>query len=123
MKLHGIVNCDTVKKARVWLAARGIAYQWVDFRKSPPAIGDLARWCRAVGWETLLNRRGTTWRALDDAAQAAVVDERTAVALMQANPTLIKRPVVEVDGDVVVGFSEAGYGARFAKKWGQTRLS
>jgi arsenate reductase len=116
MKLHGIVNCDTVKKARVWLAARGIAYQWVDFRKSPPAIGDLARWCRAVGWETLLNRRGTTWRALDDAAKAAVVDERTAVALMQANPTLIKRPVVELDGDVVVGFSEAGYAARFDRK-------
>jgi arsenate reductase len=116
MKLHGIVNCDTVKKARAWLDARGIAYQWVDFRKAPPAIADLARWCRAVGWETLLNRRGTTWRALDDAAKAAVVDERTAVALMQANPTLIKRPVVELDGDVVVGFSEAGYAARFAKK-------
>lgn len=116
MKLHGIVNCDTVKKARAWLDARGIAYQWVDFRKAPPAIADLARWCRAVGWETLLNRRGTTWRALDDAAKAAVVDERTAVALMQANPTLIKRPVVEVDGDVVVGFSEAGYAARFTRK-------
>jgi len=116
MKLHGIVNCDTVKKARAWLAARGIAYQWVDFRKSPPSYEDLARWCRVVGCETLLNRRGTTWRALDDAAKAAVVDERTAVALMQANPTLIKRPVVELDGDVVVGFSEAGYAARFDRK-------
>ena len=116
MKLHGIVNCDTVKKARAWLDARGIAYEWVDFRKSPPSSGDLARWSRAVGWETLLNRRGTTWRTLDDAAKAAVVDERTAVALMQAKPTLIKRPVVEAGSDVVVGFAEAGYGARFAKK-------
>ena len=105
MKLHGIVNCDTVKKARAWL-------EWVDFRKAPPSAGDLRRWCRGVGWETLLNRRGTTWRALDDAAKAAVVDERTAVALMQANPTLIKRPVVEADGDVIVGFSADGYAAR-----------
>ena len=115
MKLHGIVNCDTVKKARVWLAARGIAYQWVDFRKAPPAIGDLARWCRAVGWETLLNRRGTTWRALDDAAKAAVVDERSAIALMATKPTLIKRPVVEAAGDVIVGFSADDYAARLKK--------
>jgi len=112
MKLHGIVNCDTVKKARAWLDARGIAYQWVDFRKAPPAIGDLARWCRAVGWETLLNRRGTTWRALDDAAKAAVVDERSAIALMATKPTLIKRPVVEAAGDVIVGFSADDYAAR-----------
>ena len=89
MKLHGIVNCDTVKKARAWLDARPVPYEWVDFRKSPPAIGDLARWCRAVGWETLLNRRGTTWRALDDAAKAAVVDERSAIVLMAAKPMLI----------------------------------
>jgi arsenate reductase (glutaredoxin) len=116
MKLHGIVNCDTVKKARAWFDARGVAYEWVDFRKAPPSLEDLARWCRAVGWETLLNRRGTTWRALDDAAKAAVVDERSAIALMATKPTLIKRPVVEANGDVIVGFSEAGYAARFARK-------
>jgi Spx/MgsR family transcriptional regulator len=116
MQVHGIVNCDSVKKARTWFDARGVAYQWIDFRKSPPAIADLARWCRAVGWETLLNRRGTTWRALDDAAKAAVVDERSAIALMAAQPTLVKRPVVEAHGDVVVGFSEADYEARFARK-------
>jgi arsenate reductase-like glutaredoxin family protein len=69
-----------------------------------------------VGWEALLNRRGTTWRALDAAAKVAVVDERSAIALMAAQPTLIKRPVVEANGDVVVGFSEAGYAARFARK-------
>ncbi len=93
-----------------------MAYDWVDFKKSPPSPEDLARWCRAVGWETLLNRRGTTWRALDDAAKAAVVDERTAIALMVTNPTLIKRPVVEIGGDVLVGFTEDGYASRFAKK-------
>ena len=116
MKLHGIVNCDTVKKARAWLDARGMAYDWVDFKKSPPSPEDLTRWCRAVGWETLLNRRGTTWRALDDAAKTAVVDERTAIALMATNPTLIKRPVVEAGADVVVGFTGDGYATRLAKK-------
>ena len=116
MKLHGIVNCDTVRKARAWLAARAVPYAWVAFRKAPPSLEDLARWCRAVGWETLLNRRGTTWRSLDAAAKAAVVDERSAMALMAARPTLIKRPVVEADGDVIVGFSADDYATRFAKK-------
>lgn len=116
MKVHGIVNCDTVKKARAWLDAHAVPYDWVDCKKSPPSTQDLARWCGAVGWETLLNRRGTTWRALDDAAKAAVVDERTAIALMVAKWTLIKRPVVEAGGDVLVGFSEDGYASRFAKK-------
>lgn len=116
MQVHGIVNCDTVKKARAWLDARAVPYEWVDFRKSPPSIEDLARWCRAVGWETLLNRRGTTWRALDDAAKAAVLDERTAIALMATKPTLIKRPVVEAGSDVVVGFAEDGYATRFDRK-------
>jgi Spx/MgsR family transcriptional regulator len=114
MKLHGIVSCDTVRKARAWLDARAVPYEWVDFKKSPPSAGDLRRWCRAVGWETLLNRRGTTWRALGNVAKAAVVDERSAVALMATKPTLIKRPVVEADGDVVVGFSEATFAKRFA---------
>jgi len=115
MKLHGIVNCDTVKKARAWLDARGITYEWIDFRRTPPSSGDLARWCEAVGWETLLNRRGSTWRALDEATKATATDTASAIVLMQARPTLIKRPVLEVDGDVVVGFSEAVYAARLKK--------
>ena len=116
MKVHGIVNCDTVKKARAWLDARGVTYAWVDFRKSPPATEDLARWCGAVGWQTLLNRRGTTWRRLDDAVKAGVMDERSAIALMAAQPTLIKRPVVEAGRDIVVGFTEDRYAARFARR-------
>ena len=115
MKLHGIVNCDTVRKARAWLDARGIAYEWVDFRKSPPSSGDLARWSRAVGWETLLNRRGTTWRALDEATKATATDAASAIALMQARPTLIKRPVLEAGPDVVVGFAPDDYAARLKK--------
>jgi len=115
MKLHGIVNCDTVKKARAWLDARGIGYEWVDFRKSPPSSDDVARWCRAVGWEALLNRRGTTWRALDEATKAAVTDAESAIALMRARPTLIKRPVLEAGPDVIVGFAPDDYAARFRK--------
>jgi len=104
-----------VKKARAWLDANHVAYEWVDFRKSPPLADDLARWCKAVGWRTLLNRGGTTWRMLDDATKAAVVDEPTAIALMQARPTIIKRPVVEAAGVVVVGFAEDVYAKRFAR--------
>jgi len=114
MKLYGISGCDTVRKARAWLDARGVAYDWVDFRKSPPSIEDLTRWCEAVGWETLLNRRGTTWRALDGATKGAIVDQRGAIALMKAQPTLIKRPVLEAGADVVIGFAEETFARRFA---------
>ena len=115
MRLHVTVNCDTVKKARERLDGNRVAYEWVDFRKSPPPADDLARWCKAAGWQKLLNRRGTTWRALDDATKAAVVDESTAIALMQAHPTMIKRPVVEAAGVVVVGFSAEAYAKHFAR--------
>jgi arsenate reductase len=115
MKVHGIANCDTVRKARAWLDARGVGYEWVDFRKAPPSPGDLARWSRAAGWQALLNRRGTTWRSLDDAARARVVDEPSAVALMAERPALVKRPVIEDGDDVIVGFAEATYAARFAR--------
>jgi Spx/MgsR family transcriptional regulator len=113
MKLNGIPNCDTVKKARAWLDARGIAYDWVDFRKTPPSAEDVARWSRAVGWETLLNRRGTTWRSLDAASRDRVVDAPAAVRLMAEHPTLIRRPVIERGSEVVVGFSDEAYSARF----------
>lgn len=116
MKVHGIPTCDTVRRARAWLAQRGVAYDWVDFRKTPPAAADLTRWAQATGWETLLNRRGTTWRALDESVRARVVDEASALRLMRAQPALIKRPVIEVDGAVVVGFDETDYTRRFARR-------
>jgi arsenate reductase len=112
MKLHGIANCDTVRNARAWLDAHGVAYDWIDFRKAPPSADDLARWCKAVGWETLLNRRGTTWRGLDEATKAAVTDAQSALAVMLAHPTLIKRPVLETGHEVVVGYSADDYAAR-----------
>jgi len=106
MKVYGIPNCTTVKKARAWLDARGIAYEFVDFRKTPPAPADLARWCEAFGWETVLNRRGTTWRMLDATAQAAVGDRTSAIALMRERPSVIRRPVVERGSTLLIGFDE-----------------
>ena len=108
LTLYGIPNCDTVKKARAWLTDQGVAYVFHDFKKQgvPPAA--LARWLQAVGWERLLNRQGTTWRKLDAATQAGVHDAPSAAALLAAQPSAIKRPVIEWSADpddVTVGFA------------------
>ena len=108
MEVYGIVNCNTVKAARAWLAAHGHDYEFVDFKKTPPTRELLARWCAAFGWERVLNRRGTTWRMLPPAAQTRVKDETSAIALMLDKPTVIKRPVV--DGKTrLIGFDELEY--------------
>jgi arsenate reductase (glutaredoxin) len=105
MKVYGIPNCDTVKRARAWLAEHGVAHSFHDFKKQGLPEERLRAWLAAPGWQLLLNRRGTTWRQLDAAAQAAVVDAASAAMLMRAQPSLIKRPVVEwPDGSVSVGF-------------------
>jgi Spx/MgsR family transcriptional regulator len=113
VKLYGIANCDTVKKARAWLDAEGIACEFVDFRKVPPTAADLERWCAAVGCDALLNRRGRTWHSLATAEQAGAADTAGALALMRARPTLIKRPVVEDARGVVVGFAADAWRQRF----------
>nr|WP_297355575.1 ArsC family reductase [uncultured Caldimonas sp.] len=112
--LYGIPNCDTVKKARRWLDDHGIAYAFHDFKKQGVPQARLDAWMGARGWEKLVNRQGTTWRKLEPAAQAAVTDEGAARALMLAQPSVIKRPVVEAEGDVLIGFDEAAYRERFA---------
>lgn len=113
IELYGIPNCDTVKRARAWLAGQGTEAHFHDFRKSPPTPEQLRGWSEAVGWERLLNRQGTTWRRLDESARAAVVDAASACALMQAQPSLIKRPLVQwADGSVSVGFDPGQWGAR-----------
>ena len=91
-RVHGIANCDTVKRARAWLAEHDVAHEWIDFRKSPPSPQMLAGWADHVGWESLLNRRGTTWRGLDASAREGVHDAASALALMHRHPTLIRRP-------------------------------
>ncbi len=101
--LYGIPNCDTVKKARIWLEARGSAYTFHDYKKAGADPVRLAAWCRAAGWEKVLNRAGTTFRKLPEADKADL-DEAKAVALMAANPSCIKRPIVEHPGGLLVGF-------------------
>jgi Spx/MgsR family transcriptional regulator len=110
--LYGIANCDTVKKARAWLTAQGQAHDFHDFKKHGVPADQLALWAQAVGWDRLLNRKGTTWRKLDAAPQAGVTDDRTAQALMQAHPSVIKRPVVDWGPDITVGFDAAAWAAR-----------
>jgi arsenate reductase (glutaredoxin) len=101
--LYGIPNCDTVKKARVWLDARGRAYAFHDYKKAGIDEARLRGWIGSVGWEPLLNRAGTTFRKLPDADKADL-DADKAVALMLAQPSMIKRPVVEHGGSLLVGF-------------------
>jgi arsenate reductase len=110
--LYGIPNCDTVKKARAWLGGQGVSYQFHDFKKQGVPPDQLARWTEAAGWEKVLNRKGTTWRKLDAAAQAGVQDSPSAQALMLANPSVIKRPVVDWGKGITVGFDAADWEAR-----------
>ena len=112
--LYGISNCDTVRKARAWLTAQVVVYTFHDFKKQGVPKDRLLAWCNAAGWEKLLNRQGTSWRKLDADVQARAADSASAQALMLANASVIKRPVVEWGGDdaasitaVSVGFDAA----------------
>ena len=108
--LYGIPNCDTVKKARTWLDARGLAYSFHDYKKAGADPDRLAAWCDAAGWEKVLNRAGTTFKKLPEADKADL-NQTKAVALMAANPSCIKRPIVEHPGGLLVGFKEAEWAA------------
>ena len=112
--LYGIPNCDTVKKARKWLDERGIAYVFHDYKKHGADRAVLARWSGEAGWEALLNRRGTTFRALDEGSKSDL-DEAKAVALMAEHTSTIRRPVVEHDGGLLVGFDEAEWALALGK--------
>ncbi len=104
--IFGLRNCDSCKKARAWLDETGLKYRFHDFRQDGLPDGALANWCNVVGWEPLLNRRSTTWRGLDEADRSDL-DAVKARQLMETHPTLIKRPVFETAGTVLVGFSGA----------------
>ncbi len=101
--VYGIKNCDTCRKALKWLAAEGLKHRFHDYRADGLERQSLETWADSLGWEQLLNRRGTTWRNLADEAKESV-DHSTAITLMHANPTLIKRPVFDLGGTFVVGF-------------------
>ena len=111
--LYGIPNCDTVKKARVWLDQRGLAYVFHDYKKAGADAGRLAGWVEQAGWEKVLNRAGTTFKKLPDADKQGL-DAAKAVAVMAANPSCIKRPIVEYPGGLLVGFKVEEWEAAFA---------
>lgn len=110
--IYGIKACDTVKKARAWLDGRGVPYAFHDYKIAGAPADALKRWAGEAGWEALLNRAGTTFRKLSDADKAGI-DEAKALALMQAHPSLIKRPVLEADGKLLIGFRPEAYEAAF----------
>ncbi|MBZ0095145.1 MAG: ArsC family reductase [Sulfuricella sp.] len=116
MKLYGIPNCNTVKKARAWLTENGIAIPFHDFRKQGISEELLKSWMKQISWEKLVNRQGTTWRQLPDEAKAAVCDESSAIRLMLEKSGVIKRPVLEMDGKITLGFDEAAYQSLFGIK-------
>lgn len=113
IEMYGIPNCDTIRKARRWLQAHDIDYRFHDYKKEGVSVSQLTAWAAAVGWESLINRRGTTWRRLSDEQKAGLTAEQ-GVELMSANPSLIRRPLLLIDGAIEVGFSEARYQSLFA---------
>jgi arsenate reductase len=112
--VHGIPNCDTVKKARTWLDEQGVAYDFRDYKKVPPTEAELADWAASVGWEALLNKAGTTFRKLPDEDKADI-DGPKASRLMVANPSTIKRPVVTGVEKPLVGFKPEQWVAAFGR--------
>ena len=113
--IFGIKNCDTMKKARSWLGEHGVAYTFHDYKAEGIDDGTLRKWAREVGWQTLLNRAGTTFRKLPDARKARL-DAHAAIALMLEQPSMIKRPVVDAGGGtLLVGFKPEQYAATFTR--------
>ena len=110
--LYGIKNCDTMKKARAWLDAHKVAYAFHDYKVAGVARADLERWEALVGWEVLLNRAGTTFRALPEEKKSGLTAKK-AIALMLEQPSMIKRPVLAVGGRVLTGFKPEQYAAEF----------
>jgi arsenate reductase len=108
IKVFGIKNCDTMKKAMNWLSEQGIAYEFIDYKKAGVAASHLADWNSRAGWEKLLNTRGLMWKKLSE-AERADVDEAKALALMAQYPSLIKRPVLDTGSQLIVGFTPDNY--------------
>jgi arsenate reductase len=113
--IYGIKNCDTMKKARAWLDKRGVEYAFHDYKSEGIGRAKLEGWAREVGWETLLNRAGTTFRKLPEKEREGIA-EKKAIALMLAQPSMIRRPVLEAGGALLVGFKPDIYEQAFGKK-------
>jgi arsenate reductase (glutaredoxin) len=110
MILYGIKNCNTVKSAVDWLKKNEVEFEFHDYKKSGIPASKLADWSKQVGWESLVNKRGTTWRQLDEAVQKKIISEKAAIALMLEKTSVIKRPLIEKNGKVILlGFDEIEY--------------
>jgi arsenate reductase len=116
MKVYGITNCNTVKKAIGWLKENEAEFEFHDYKKKGITKEKLKEWSKVVGWEKLVNKKGTTWRALTTEQQQGVTNEKTAIQLMIEKPSVIKRPVIETDGKLVLGFDEEEYQRDLKKK-------
>ena len=114
MTIYGIKNCNTVKSALDWLKKKNIEFEFHDYKTKGITDAKLKAWSKQVGWESLVNKRGTTWRQLDEAIQKKVTSEGAAIELMKEKTSVIKRPLIEKDGKVVaLGFDEAEYAKQF----------
>ena len=116
MKVYGIPNCDTVKKARTWLESHGIQYEFHDYKKHGVDAVLLAKWMDAVGWQEVVNRRGVTWRKLSDAEKAAITSNESAIRLLMDKPSAIKRPAFEYQDKLVLGFDPDVYQTIFKEQ-------
>jgi arsenate reductase len=120
MKIYGIPNCDTVKKARLWLKNHDLQYEFHDFKKDGVTLDRLQTWAEQVGWEKLLKKRGPTWGKLPDEVKQSANNQATVLNLMLEKPNLIKRPVLEQDGQVLLlGFDDAKYQSLLGKYLGK----
>jgi len=108
IKIYGIPNCDTIKKARKWLESHDVAYEFHDYKKLGVSENKLKNWVKQAGWETVLNKRGTTWRKLDEKIKNNI-DQESAIRIMLDNPSIIKRPVLEAGKILIIGFKESEY--------------
>lgn len=115
MKLYGIPNCDTVKKARTWLDEHGQKFEFHDYKKQGVPLDILTQAAKQLGWEPLINKKGPTWRKQPDEIKAAVTDEASTLAFLRSTPSAIKRPLLEYQGNFLLGFSAERYQALFEK--------
>lgn len=110
--MYGIPNCDTIKKARNWLKSHDIEYQFHDYKKQGTDENQLKSWLQELGWEKLINKRGTTWRKLDEETKATM-DDQLAIQIMLDNPSIIKRPLLIINDQIILGFNENTYQQEF----------
>lgn len=116
VKVYGIPNCDIIKKASSWLKNNDVVYEFHDYKKEGITVTKLKEWCGKMEWEKIFNKRSSTWKELAAATSVEVNNSKEAIAVMMKNTSIIKRPIIEVNGEVVIGFNENEYIQKLIKK-------